>query len=310
MQYKGRITVRGIVQGVGFRPFVFAKAAELGIAGTVKNLGSEVEIFARGGRFDEFLAAVSRGPPLARIDSVECSETNAPIADGFAILKSGTGSFSGMIPPDIAICGECIGDIFTRGGHYENYWATSCVNCGPRYSIIHDIPYDRERTSMAEFPMCPACAAEYFDPHSRRHHAQTIACASCGPALTLFDKLGRRVDCPDPIAEAAGLLDAGFILAMRGIGGFHLACVEESADDPEAPARKDRTALRDHGPAGPARPARLCFGRGPEAARKPRPPDRSPRKARPDRPRRDQQPAHGRLHAPLHRPPPPPLLAP
>jgi len=231
MQHKGRITVRGIVQGVGFRPFVFAKAAELGIAGTVKNLGSEVEIFARGGRFDEFLAAVSRGPPLARIDSVECSETNAPIADGFAILKSGTGSFSGMIPPDIAICGECIADIFTPGGRYGNYWATSCVNCGPRYSIIRGIPYDRERTSMAEFPMCPACAAEYFDPHSRRHHAQTIACASCGPALTLFDKLGRRVDCPDPIAEAAGLLDAGFILAMRGIGGFHLACVEESADE-------------------------------------------------------------------------------
>jgi hydrogenase maturation protein HypF len=135
-----------------------------------------------------------------------------------------------MIPPDIAICDECIGDIFTHGGRYENYWATSCVNCGPRYSIISEIPYDRERTSMAEFPMCPACAAEYSDPHSRRHHAQTIACASCGPALTLFDRLGNRVDCPDPVAEAARLLDSGFILAMRGIGGFHLACIEEAAD--------------------------------------------------------------------------------
>ncbi|MCK9631740.1 MAG: carbamoyltransferase HypF [Methanoregula sp.] len=227
---KGRITVRGIVQGVGFRPFVYAKATEMGIAGTVKNLGSEVEIFAKGARFNEFLAAVSRGPPLARIDSVENTETGAEIPDGFTILASGTGSFSGMIPPDIAICDECIADIFTHGGRYENYWATSCVNCGPRYSIIREIPYDRERTSMAEFPTCPACAGEYGDPHSRRHHAQTIACARCGPELSLFDKLGHPVDCHDPVEEAARLLDAGFILAMRGIGGFHLACVEESAD--------------------------------------------------------------------------------
>ena len=227
---KGRITVRGIVQGVGFRPFVYAKAIEMGIAGTVKNLGSEVEIFAKGARFNEFLAAVSRGPPLARIDSVENTETEAEIPDGFTILASGTGSFSGMIPPDIAICDECITDIFTHDGRYENYWATSCVNCGPRYSIIREIPYDRERTSMAEFPMCPACAGEYGDPHSRRHHAQTIACARCGPELSLFDKLGHPVDCHDPVEEAARLLDAGFILAMRGIGGFHLACVEESAD--------------------------------------------------------------------------------
>jgi len=231
MQKTGRITVRGIVQGVGFRPFVYAQALRLGIAGTVKNLGSEVEIVARGEpeKFNAFLSAVSRGPPLSRIDSVECTETNAPIADGFVILKSGTGSFSGMIPPDIAICDECISDIFQSGGRYHNYWATSCVNCGPRYSIIKEIPYDRERTSMAEFPVCPACEAEYHDPHSRRHHAQTIACASCGPELTLSDKLGHKVACSDPVKEAAGLLDAGFILAIRGIGGFHLACVEESA---------------------------------------------------------------------------------
>jgi len=226
----GRITIRGIVQGVGFRPFVFAQATALGISGTVKNLGSEVEILARGARFEEFLTVVSRGPPLARIDSAVCTKTDATIPDGFFILPSATGSFSGMIPPDIAICDACITDIFTQGGRYENYWATSCVNCGPRYSIISEIPYDRERTSMREFPMCAACTAEYSDPHSRRHHAQTIACASCGPELSLFDKLGHPVECADPVKEAAGLLDAGFILAMRGIGGFHLACVEESSD--------------------------------------------------------------------------------
>jgi hydrogenase maturation protein HypF len=229
MQKTGRITVRGIVQGVGFRPFVYAQACDLGIAGSVKNLGSEVEIFARGERFEEFVGAVSRGPPLSRIDSVEVNGTLREIPDGFFILPSGTGSHSGMIPPDIAICPECVADIFHKGGRYKNYWATSCVNCGPRYSIISEIPYDRERTSMTDFPMCPACAGEYGDPHSRRHHAQTIACESCGPDLALYDNLGHAVACSDPVKEAASLLDAGFILGMRGIGGFHLACVEESA---------------------------------------------------------------------------------
>jgi hydrogenase maturation protein HypF len=231
MRETGRITVCGIVQGVGFRPFVYAQATTLGIAGTVQNLGSEVEIFARGARFLEFLAAVTRGPPLSRIDSVTVAETEAKITDGFFILPSASGSFSGMIPPDIACCDECIADIFAAGGRYEHYWATSCVNCGPRYSIINTIPYDRERTSMDEFPMCPACAKEYNDPHSRRHHAQTIACAECGPAIELFDTAGNRVDCCDPVKEAAELLDAGKILAVRGAGGFHLACIGNSAGE-------------------------------------------------------------------------------
>ena len=229
MQQKGKITVRGIVQGVGFRPFVYARACELSIAGSVKNLGSEVEIYARGARFPEFLAAVSRGPPLSRIDSVVVTETTQEIPDGFYILPSGTGSFTGMIPPDIACCDDCIADIFQKGGRYEGYWATSCVNCGPRYSIIRDVPYDRERTSMAAFPMCPACAGEYGDPRSRRHHAQTIACHTCGPELSLMDTAGNRIDCRDPVKETARLLDAGRIMAIRGIGGFHIACIEESA---------------------------------------------------------------------------------
>ena len=192
MQTKGRISVRGIVQGVGFRPFVYARAYEFGIAGSVKNLGSEVEIYARGERFADFLAAVSQGPPMSRIDSVHVTTIESDIPDGFVIKKSGTGSFSGMIPPDIAICNDCISDIFLPGGRYERYWATSCVNCGPRYSIIQSIPYDRERTSMDEFPMCAVCAGEYSDPHSRRHHAQTIACRTCGPGLSLMNGTGER----------------------------------------------------------------------------------------------------------------------
>ncbi|MCK9592505.1 MAG: carbamoyltransferase HypF [Methanoregula sp.] len=231
MQKTGKITVRGIVQGVGFRPFVYAQARALGISGSVKNLGSEVEIFARGERFETFLAAVSRGPPLCRIDSVEVSSTLQEIPEDFFILPSGTGSLTGMIPPDIAICDDCISDIFHKGGRYDNYWATSCVNCGPRYSIINSLPYDRERTSMTDFPACAACTREYGDPGCRRHHAQTIACSTCGPELELSDTRGNTVEGLDPIREAAELLDAGKILAMRGIGGFHLACIEESADE-------------------------------------------------------------------------------
>ena len=231
MQKKGRITVRGIVQGVGFRPFVYAQACALGISGTVKNLGSEVEIFARGEHFEEFVAAVSRGPPLSRIDSVEVTGTMQEIPDGFFILPSGTGSLTGMIPPDIAICDECIADIFHKGGRYGNYWATSCVNCGPRYSIIRRSPMTGNGHRWQNFPLCPACAREYGDPGSRRHHAQTIACSSCGPDLTLIDARGNKVEGLDPVKETAELLDAGCILAMRGIGGFHLACIEESADE-------------------------------------------------------------------------------
>ncbi len=157
MQTAGIIIVRGIVQGVGFRPYVFRKAIEFGINGSVTNLGSEVEIIASGARFSEFLGAVSRGPPMSRIDAVEVRPLVTIPGTGFFIEPSREGSLSGMIPPDIATCDECINDIDQKGGRYNGYWATSCVNCGPRYSIIRSLPYDRERTSMAAFPMCPVC---------------------------------------------------------------------------------------------------------------------------------------------------------
>jgi len=229
MRTRGIIIIRGIVQGVGFRPFVYAKAREFGITGSVKNLGSEVEIHAFGNRFEEFLEALSRGTPLSRIDSVNVRDLRGDPPDTFTILESGSGSLSGFIPADVAICGDCIADIFTPGGRYEGYWATSCVNCGPRYSIINAIPYDRERTSMEAFPMCTACESEYTDPSCRRHHAQTIACAACGPRLSLLRADGTPIAANDPIRETAALLDAGSIVAIRGIGGFHIACIEESA---------------------------------------------------------------------------------
>lgn len=231
MQRSGRIRVKGIVQGVGFRPFVYANATRLGISGRVKNLGSEVEIIAAGDRFSDFVEAVRNGPPMARIDSIIVEDFERDIPDGFVILPSSEGSLSGMIPPDLATCDECIADIEQDGGRYHNYWCTSCVNCGPRYSIIRSLPYDRERTSMSSYAMCPVCGSEYGDPTCRRHHAQTIACTSCGPRLRLLDTKGNDVDCSDPIRETAGLLDNGSIIAIKGIGGFHFACTEESAHE-------------------------------------------------------------------------------
>ncbi|MDH7593784.1 MAG: carbamoyltransferase HypF [Methanomicrobiales archaeon] len=231
MRRKGRIVIKGIVQGVGFRPFVYAEAARLGIRGHVKNLGSEVEIVAYGDRFEEFLEAVSRGTPLSRIDVIDVSEIGGEAPGDFTIRESGTGTLSGLVPPDVAICGECIADIEDERSRYHEYWATSCVNCGPRYSIIRSLPYDRERTSMEEFPMCEACRSEYGDPSSRRHHAQTIACERCGPRLLLLDRDGRAEPTSDPVGDAVAVLEAGGIVAIKGIGGFHIACTEETSGE-------------------------------------------------------------------------------
>jgi hydrogenase maturation protein HypF len=231
MEKSGKIVVRGIVQGVGFRPFVYATARKYGIKGWVKNLGSEVEICAKGDHFLEFLEAIRSGPPLSRIDTISVNPSDCAAAGDFTILPSGKGTLSGMIPPDVSICPDCLDDITCPGGRYQGYWATSCVNCGPRYSIISELPYDRERTSMTVFPVCPDCDSEYQDPFSRRHHAQTIACPVCGPGLSLLDQQGNHVECCDVIQETAMLLDNGSIVAIRGVGGFHIACTEESAGD-------------------------------------------------------------------------------
>lgn len=228
MRIRGKISIKGIVQGVGFRPFVYKTAKDLGMRGTVRNLGSEVLVHAEGNNFEEFVRRLSSGTPLSHIDSVTVTESDESVPDEFLILESATGSLSGFIPADVATCDECIRDIFTPGGRYEGYWATSCVNCGPRYSIICSLPYDRERTRMDAFPMCPECAGEYTDPASRRHHAQTIACADCGPKLSLLRPDGTTV-AGAPLPTAAELLDRGAVVAIRGLGGFHIACTVEAA---------------------------------------------------------------------------------
>ena len=227
----GRIIVRGIVQGVGFRPFVYAAAVRLGITGSVINHGSEVEITACGDRFDEFCQEVSKGPKMSVIDSVTVEPLSEGEVDtsGFFILPSADGARTGFIPADIATCDSCLADIMDPSSRYYGYWATSCTDCGPRYSIIRAVPYDRERTSMEVFPPCTNCRTEYQSPENRRHHAQTIACRDCGPKLSLLTSSGEPVATDDPIKTTAELLDAGRIVAVRGVGGYHICCIEEQA---------------------------------------------------------------------------------
>lgn len=227
----GRIIVRGVVQGVGFRPFVYAAAVRLGIAGSVINHGSEVEITACGDRFDEFCREVSKGPKMSVIDSVTVEPLSEGDVDtsGFFILPSADGARTGFIPADIATCDACLADIMDPSSRYYGYWATSCTDCGPRYSIIRAVPYDRERTSMEAFSPCNDCLTEYQSPENRRHHAQTIACRDCGPKLSLLTSSGEPVVTDDPIKTTAELLDAGYIVAVRGVGGYHICCIEEQA---------------------------------------------------------------------------------
>jgi hydrogenase maturation protein HypF len=239
MPDKGRIIIRGIVQGVGFRPFVYSRAITHKIKGTVLNLGSEVRIDAWGEKFEFFLRDVSQGTPLSVIDSVEVQPLIGPAPSAFTISRSQDGIRTGLIPPDVATCQDCVKDIFNPSGRYYGYFATSCVNCGPRYSIIKRLPYDRERTAMDEFPMCGGCSTEYKDPLCRRHHAQTIACSRCGPSLSLYASDGKIIPVDNPISYVAKCLDEGSIVAIKGIGGFHIACSGEMA--PELKKRLGRT---------------------------------------------------------------------
>lgn len=233
------IRIRGQVQGVGFRPFVWHLASELGISGSVRNDAEGVLIHAWGehGLLHDFRRRMSQeAPPLARIDSMECLPLDARrMPAGFNIVGShGSGGSTASVTPDAATCPHCRDDILDPNSRHFGYPFTSCTHCGPRLSIVHAIPYDRPNTSMHGFAMCPACRSEYDDPANRRFHAQTHACPQCGPQIWLEDAAGHRL--PDAqardaeeghanhaIAAAARLLHAGKIVAIKGIGGVHLA---------------------------------------------------------------------------------------
>lgn len=224
------IRVRGQVQGVGFRPFVWQVAQRLDLRGEVLNDPEGVLIRIEGAALDAFEAALRRdAPPLARIDAIESAPfVFATPPTGFRIAAStGQGAHTGVVP-DAATCPACLEEI--RGpGRRHGYAFTNCTHCGPRFSILRALPYDRAQTSMALFTMCPECRAEYTDPTDRRFHAQPIACPTCGPRLWL-EVAGAELP-GDPIAGAAVRLKAGQVLAIKGLGGFHLAC---DAADPAA----------------------------------------------------------------------------
>ena len=226
-----RFTVVGVVQGVGFRPFVHRIATELGLAGFVGNDSGAVFIEVQGpiARIDEFGRRLSaEAPPLARINTVSIAdvEANALGGNGFRIVESQAApGATSPIPPDIAVCDDCITELFNpRDRRYRHPFIT-CTNCGPRFTIIRALPYDRPTTTMSTFAMCERCAGEYHDPANRRFHAQPIACPDCGPSLW-FSSGSDRVDGADAaLAATQRALAAGAVVAIKGIGGYHLACV-------------------------------------------------------------------------------------
>ena len=252
-----RLCITGVVQGVGFRPFLWRRATRLGLTGWVENGPGGVTAETEGpesavAAFVDGLAAAA--PPLARIEhiAVKCVPCATPPATGFVILESAraTAAWSSVVPPDVAACPACLAEMADPGDRRFAHAFISCTDCGPRFTIIESLPYDRQATTMRSFPPCPECAAEYRDPASRRFHAQTIACPACGPAIW-FAPTGDR---PVPVRRdeatilggaaieaARGLLRHGGIVAVKGVGGFHLACdATSSAAVQRLRARKQR----------------------------------------------------------------------
>lgn len=234
------IYLSGIVQGVGFRPYVYKLAEEMGIKGWVSNTSQGVEIHAEGENLERFYQRLlAEIPSLAMIHHAEWQKVLPERYRTFAIIKSmNQGSADSLISPDIATCPECLQEIFDPEQRRYHYPFTNCTNCGPRYTIIRDIPYDRKHTTMSAFALCPDCAREFQDPADRRFHAQPVACPRCGPQVELFDGQGNKLP-----GWGVEQLEAGAIIAVKGLGGFHLVC---DAKNPEVVkrlrARKERGA--------------------------------------------------------------------
>jgi hydrogenase maturation protein HypF len=229
-----RLKVNGIVQGVGFRPFVFQLAQKYGLKGEVANTSAGVSIHVEGpaGHLTSFEADLAaQAPPLAYIvDMVSQPGTLKQFSD-FAIVKSqGESQMSTLISPDVSVCDDCLAELMDPANRRFHYPFINCTNCGPRYTIIDDIPYDRPKTSMRKFVMCPACQAEYDEPTNRRFHAQPNACDDCGPHVCLFDNRQNQIGKHNPVGKAVELLKQGNILAIKGLGGYHLAADAANTD--------------------------------------------------------------------------------
>ena len=225
-----KLNVSGIVQGVGFRPFIYRIAVKNGLAGYVRNRGDAgVEILLEGNAqaIENFRCDLTdKKPPLAQIDKVTTIKLSGKEEyERFTIYKSSeTAELSGsIIPPDIAICDQCLAELRDPKDPRYEYFFITCTNCGPRFTIIERLPYDRENTTMREFPLCGFCQKEFDDPANRRFHAQTVVCPTCGPKAYLTTNKGEPVQAKDPVREAGKLLSEGSVLAIKGYGGFHIA---------------------------------------------------------------------------------------
>ncbi|MDQ2696147.1 MAG: carbamoyltransferase HypF, partial [Pseudomonadota bacterium] len=245
-----RLLVRGAVQGVGFRPFVYRLARELGLNGWVGNTagGVAVEVEGPPARLKAFIRRLRQQPPaLARVDAIAVRRRPAAGISGFAIRASdGAGAMRVSVLPDIAACPACVAEIFHPADRRYRYPFANCTDCGPRFSIIERLPYDRGNTAMRRFALCADCRAEYQDPADRRFHAQPIACPACGPQLALWTGRGRVLAERDQaLLGAADFLRGGGIVAVKGLGGFHLLA---DARDPAAVGRLRTRKRRPHKP--------------------------------------------------------------
>jgi len=228
------IQIRGQVQGVGFRPFVYRLAVQHNLSGFVRNDGAGVEMEVQGSAqaVADFLADLRQPPPLARIDTLLINDLPPNCAEqphSFHIAATCGGAATADITPDTAICASCLTELCDPHNRRYRYPFTNCTDCGPRYTITTQLPYDRPNTSMAGFALCPACTREYRNPADRRFHAQPNACPVCGPRLRFLDATGQPLEVDDVIAATLARLMAGEILAIKGLGGFHLACDARNA---------------------------------------------------------------------------------
>ncbi len=231
-----RYRARGVVQGVGFRPFVHGLATSFELDGYVLNDGDGVVIEAEGPveSLEAFGAALATdAPPLARLDELATEPVAVRGKRGFSIVKSRATAGSALVPPDVATCDDCLRELFDRADRRHRYPFINCTRCGPRFTIVRELPYDRATTTMADFPMCDDCRREYEDPGDRRFHAEPIACPECGPRLSM------------PLDDAVALIRDGAILAVKGLGGYHLAC---DATDEETVARLRARKHREEKP--------------------------------------------------------------
>jgi hydrogenase maturation protein HypF len=242
-----RVRVEGTVQGVGFRPFVYRLAADLRLAGWVLNdeRGVLLEIEGPANGVDAFVRRLrSEAPPLARVERLASEGRPATGERGFRIVESDrSGEPAAPVTPDTATCDDCLAELFDPADRRYRYPFINCTNCGPRFTIVRGVPYDRPLTTMAAFEMCDACRVEYDDPLDRRFHAQPNACPDCGPSLALLDRSGGRLAREDPLSAAAAALAAGGIVAVKGIGGYHLACT--AADEEAVAALRARKHRED-----------------------------------------------------------------